>query len=144
MDYRELVNARFDMPMACYGHCQGVATLRFVRDVPRPIACAACPSGYVSRVIVYGSDVDADDLKEFVSSAGVGGVKDEDIRVATRHPWDLSYDAEMREAYWTQSYRRTKDDRPGRPALFLCASCQKPFVQPLDSKGAVCPACGRR
>ncbi len=52
-------------------------------------------------------------------------------------------DLVLREAYWTQSYRRTKNDDPDRPALFFCSNRDSFFVQPLTSKETLCPSCRR-
>ena len=94
------------------------------------IGCYVCSSGYVSRIVTYGKKLDLAAFKALVSSLtkGVADVDDEDIRVGTRYTWDLGIKGNesgmvLREAYWTQSYRRTKNDNPNRVALFLCGKC---------------------
>lgn len=81
------------------------------------------------------------------SAAGLGKVEDSDIRTARRYAWDLGLERErddlvLREAYWTQNYRRTKTDDPDRPALFLCSNGDSFFVQPLTSNRKHCQNCG--
>ncbi len=54
MDVKQIVGAAFSQPQKCYGHCEQNATLRFLTDGEPLLACYACPTGYVSKVMAYG------------------------------------------------------------------------------------------
>ncbi len=107
-----------------------------------------CPDRYVSRIVAYGSQVDSDHFGGILRglAAGMEGVETSDIRVASRYSWDLGLNREnddliVRLAYWTQSYRRTKNDSPDRVALFLCSNKDSFFMQPMNSRNRFCPNC---
>ncbi len=109
------------------------------------IGCYVCPSGYVSLIVHYGKQLNLVGFKTFLSSIHEGVVADEDIRVATRYSWDLGVEETegpvLREAYWRQSYRRTKNEDPNRIALFMCAKCSSFYNQQLSDKNKLCPLC---
>ena len=126
-------------------HCEGSADLVYVG---KQDAVQVCPGRYVTRIVRYGLDVDQESFSEHIRevTTGLGAVELADIRVASRYAWDLglqreSNDLVLREAYWTQSYRRTKDDRPDRSALFLCSNSDSFYVQPLNGTETLCPKC---
>jgi hypothetical protein len=148
MDLKKVVEEKLKGKPRCYGHCSEQAELRLLPEKHMLIGCYSCPTGYVSKIVAYGKEVEADDLKAFVSEAthGIGDVINEDIRVATRYTWDLGIDREpegvvLREAYWMQSYRRTKSDDPTRQALFLCSKCDSFYHQPATGTDRLCPRC---
>ena len=127
-------------------HCSGTAHLEYVND--GLIAAHVCPGRYVSRIIMYGEQIDSDEFKKFVQKAcqGMGNVEDSDIRITSRYAWDLGLDRAsneliMKEGYWTQNYRRTKNDSPDRPALFLCSNGDSFFVQPVNLNEKLCQNC---
>lgn len=130
-------------------HCQGVAKFEYLDG--GLIAVHVCPGRYVSRIVAYGEMADPPRFMEFVEKAALGLEKVEagDIRTARRYAWDLGLESEsddlvLREAYWTQNYRRTKKDEPDRPALFLCSNRDSFFVQPLPSGERYCEGCRSR
>ncbi|MEM3637395.1 MAG: hypothetical protein QXE12_01705 [Conexivisphaerales archaeon] len=145
---REFVLSEFNLPVNCYRHCANQAELKLLEGFPETTACFVCPSGYVSRVVVYfkGDRADPSLLKKLLNKYGekLGETKDSDIRIATRHPWDMDIETEddpvVKEVYWTQSYRKSEEN-PARPALFLCSRCNTLFVQPLNSSRALCEKC---
>jgi hypothetical protein len=148
MDLRMLVDERLDGRSKCYGHCQDASTLKLLNEKCMMIGCYSCPSGYVSRIVAYGKELDVSAFKTIVTAAvqGIGDVTDEDIRIATRYTWDLGVRQEpegvvLKEAYWTQNYRRTKSDDPNREAMFLCANCKSFYRQPATSRNEFCPRC---
>ncbi len=121
--------------------------MKFLSSDKDLIVCSACPGGYISRIVAYGEEVNLRTFKEYLSRllSGSLSLEDEDIRVATRHTWDLgvksSNDRVFRAAYWTQNYRRTKSDNPDRISLFLCSNCNTPFLQPFTSTTTLCQNC---
>lgn len=127
----------------CYGHCDGKTELAFIEKGTRTISCMACPDGYVSRLVMYGGELDVDGFLNYIKEriGQSGDVSAYDIRTATRHPWDLGTEGEtsgenvIREAYWTQNYRRTKSDDPNRNALFLCRECDSLYLSPVSGGG---------
>src|SRR2546425_680537 len=126
MDLKASLEQKFAEPVTCYGHCNQPSGFRIVSDQPL-IACHHCMAGYASRIMTYGrEEVDVPGFRAFIANAigSLGTVQDEDIRIATRHGWDSpDLVGEVRVAYWTQNYRRTKVDDPNRAALFLCGNC---------------------
>jgi hypothetical protein len=151
MELRDIVDAKLNSSSKCYGHCDQLANLKYVDVDDRLLGCYVCNAGYVSRIVLYDKQLDLDWFKNFVADIlnGTADVSDQDIRVATRHPWELgledaiSDEVVLREAYWTQNYRRTKSDDPNRQALFRCVRCGSFFTQALNSGGALCSKCVR-
>lgn len=148
-DVKTVSHSLLKVAWKCGGHCKEMANVEFLND--GSMAAQVCPGGYVSRIIAYGKQVDPVRLKDFVREAtpGMVGVEDSDIRVASRYAWDLGLEREnneliLKEAYWTQSYRRTRSDSPDRLALFLCSNKDSFFVQPLNSNERLCQSCRKK
>jgi len=149
MDLRTLVSEKYDQIEKCYGHCEEPATSKFLTaESDHIITGYSCHSAYLSRIIVYSESLSIEQSVSDVSQliGKVYDVKEEDIRVASRYPWDLGLPEDdgarvMMVAYWTQNYRRTKNDDPNRNALFLCESCRTIFPQPLSTRHVLCPGC---
>ncbi|MDV3292994.1 MAG: hypothetical protein LYZ70_01845 [Nitrososphaerales archaeon] len=144
MDIKQVVSAAFSQPQRCYGHCDQNATFRFLTDGEPLLACYACPRGYVSKVMAYGGQNTAEGLRNFLGTAFEGRtpIREDDLRVAKRHPWDLGIaGAELNVTYWTQNYRSSKSNDPDRPALFLCSKCGSAYVKPISGSGTLCPSC---
>jgi len=136
MGIKEFVSEAFAEPQKCYGHCEKESTLSFLDENDPPLACYSCPSGYVSRVIAYGRQDPTERLRAFLLEklGPDADLKGDDLRKATRHPWELGLPGfEIIVAYWTQNYRRAKRDDPARPALFVCTNCGSTFIQPFSS-----------
>ncbi|MDG6942406.1 MAG: hypothetical protein JRN34_05770 [Nitrososphaerota archaeon] len=107
-----------------------------------------CSGRYVSRIIWYGIHPDTDGFMRFVQTAvqGTQVVEGGDVRIASRYAWDLGLDRNsndliLKEMYWTQNYRRAKNDDPDRAALFFCANRDSFFVQPVKSDEKRCEKC---
>lgn len=140
MKQEEIVDGYLKTEGRCYGHCDGRTQLVFLEKGERLISCMACPGGYVSRIVMYGRELDTAGFMHYLAekTEGTGEVEAADIRTATRHPWDLgtggdgANDVVIREAYWTQNYRRSKSENPGRNALFLCGDCNELYVSQLS------------
>ena len=145
-DAKSAVKELFAVTPACYGHCKELSGFEFVKD--ESMIVQVCPARYVSRIIAYGNQVDQDQFKRILRglASGMEGVESIEIRVASRYAWDLGLDRPsddliVRLAYWTQSYRRTKNDSPDRVALFLCSKKDSFFMQPVNSKDRFCQNC---
>jgi hypothetical protein len=145
-DYaRSAVNGLFAVTPTCYGHCKEPSAFEFKDD---STIVQVCPGRYVSRIIAYGMQTNADQFERILRGLvqGMEDVESTDIRVASRYAWDLGLDREnddliVRLAYWTQSYRRTRNDSPDRAALFLCSNKDSFFTQPVNSKNRFCQSC---
>jgi hypothetical protein len=145
MDLEKLVKERLNCHAKCTGHCQEPSTLKFLLHKGMMIGCYTCSSGYVSFIVQYGKELDLHAFKTFLSLLQ-GDVVDEDIRIATRYSWDLGIKCDhegtvVKEAYWRQSYRRTKSDDSHRVALFLCTKCCSLYHQRISDKNTFCPKC---
>jgi hypothetical protein len=142
-DAKSAVKELFAITPSCYGHCKELTVFELKDD---SMIVQVCPDRYVSRIIAYGSQVD-----QFMNvlrglAPGFGGVESSDIRVASRYAWDLGLNREnddliVRLAYWTQSYRRTKNEGADRAALFLCSNKDSFFMQSVDSRNRFCRNC---
>jgi len=145
-EIRALAQNLLNVETTCYGHCGETASLELIGD--GTVSCYVCPGRYVSRIITYGKELDLKRFREYLRNitSNMGEVEDGDIRLASRYAWDLGLDRRtdelvLREAYWTQGYRRTKSDDSERPALYLCSNRDSFFVQPLSSKERFCQSC---
>jgi hypothetical protein len=145
-DARSAVLELFAVTSRCYGHCKELSGFEFVKD--DSMIVQVCPERYVSRIITYGNQVDPEQFKRMLRglAPGMEPVESIDIRVASRYAWDLGLDRRndeliVRLAYWTQNYRRTKNDSPIRVALFLCSNKDAFFMQPMNSKCRFCQNC---
>ncbi|MEM3857256.1 MAG: hypothetical protein QXI37_01965, partial [Thermoprotei archaeon] len=153
MSLRSLVEGKLNVSTKCYGHCDSAAKLKFLK-AKELTGAVACEKGYVSRIVRYSDKpVDVNDFVTYISAVFPGNdVKPEDIRTATRHPWDMgledggygSKEALLHQAYWTQNYRRTKNESADRPALFLCQGCESLYVQPVSAQSSLCPSCSSK
>lgn len=147
-DLEKLVIEKIHGHSKCYGHCKEQYALRFLPSQHGMIIGSySCPSGYVSRIVHYGEELDLPAFKKYLSSLLQDiEVTEEDIRVATRYTWDLGIsDAApgkvLREAYWTQRYRRTRTDDQLCPTLFQCTKCGSFYRQPFSDKNTLCAEC---
>jgi len=149
VELRSLVAERYGQLDKCYGHCEQPTTLKFLNADGEPVVAAySCHQAYLSRIILYSHSLDL--AGSVATIAGLIGkdqeVKEEDVRIASRYPWDIGLTAGdgqkmMMVAYWTQNYRRTKNEDPNRAALFLCEKCRTIFPHSLTEKQVLCPGC---
>jgi hypothetical protein len=144
-DAKSAVKELFAVTPSCYGHCKELSGFEFRDD---SMIVQVCPDRYVSRIIACGSQVDLDHFKKVLRGLApeLEGVESSDLRVASRYAWDLGLnrrndDLIVRLAFWTQSYRRTKNESADRPALFLCSNKDSFFMQPLNSRNRFCRNC---
>ena len=144
-DAKSIVKELFAVTPRCYGHCKEPAGFEFKDD---SMIVQVCPDRYVSRIVKYGSQVNPDYFKGALRglASGLEGVESSDIRVASRYAWDLGFNREnddlmVRLAYWTQSYRRTKNESADRAALFFCSNKDSFFMQLMNSSNRFCRNC---
>jgi hypothetical protein len=148
-DARSAIQELFALTPRCYGHCNETSRFEFVSN--GWMIVQVCPDRYVSRIVGFGNEVNPEEFKKTLRAVapGMEGVELADIRIASRYAWDLGLDRPnddliVRLAYWTQSYRRTKNDSPDREALFLCQNKDAFFTQPVSSKEKFCENCRGR
>ncbi len=147
-DLQKIVVERLTGHSKCYGHCEEQTELKFLAEKQMLVGCYVCSSGYVSRIVTYGREIEIEQFKDLLSEAvhGMEDVSKEDIRVASRYTWDLEVEGEtdglvLKEAYWTQNYGKRKRSDPSRLALFLCAKCGSFYQQPLTGTNGMCTRC---
>jgi len=145
MDLDTLIKGKLNGHSTCSGHCQERAELKLLHQEGMTIGCYRCPSGYVSCLIQYERELDLQAFKTFLSAIQ-GNITFEDIRIATRYSWDLAITdqpdgAIVKEAYWRQSYRRTKSEDQHRISLFTCTKCDSFYRQRISEKNTRCPQC---
>jgi hypothetical protein len=145
VDLEEFVREEFGEHQNCYGHCTQPATLRILDRDEMLIVGVVCHAGYASKIIAYGDKLDESRFKAFLTRAlGTSpAVADDEIRTATRFPWEASSDGvnSMKVAYWTQNYRASKSDDPNRVGLFICQNCNSPYLQPANNRNVLCAGC---
>jgi len=154
-----LVERYLVFDVRCRGHCDAPASFRFLSTEEGVVGAYCCPDGFVSRVIYFSIEPDLDWFYALLSrQLGSGMVQRRDLRVATRHGWELGEDAVdefeglaregkrpvVKEVYWIR-YPRTDVERSG--GVFLCSDpesdrgCGRLFVQEVASKAKICPQC---
>jgi hypothetical protein len=155
-----LVERHLVFDVTCRGHCSRPASFKSLSEEQGKVVGAyLCPEGFVSRVVYFGLTPDLEWFHRFLSGQ-LGGemVQRRDLRVASRHGWELGEGAAeefgrlaregqrpvVKEVYWTR-YPRTDADK--RRGVFLCSDpkrgrgCGRLFVQEVTSKAKLCPQC---
>lgn len=142
----------------CYRHCNKPTSMKVIsRDSTRVLGAYACPDGFVSQVVYFSQKPDLHWFNSTISKqVGDENFKVNDVRVATRHGWELGGDAEeslksklgpnpsLTEVYWTR-YART--DAEKQVAISLCLGdgprpgCLKLFAHESGKVEKLCPAC---
>jgi len=146
--FTQLLSSKFNLPVSCYRHCSSRASLILSDFSTQPVGYFVCPSRYVSRIVLYfeGGKADVKLMRDLLAqySGALGEIKDSDMRLASRHPWDLDVDSNsdpvLQEVYWTQNYKRD-ENKASNTALFLCSLCNSLFVQPINSTSSICEKC---
>ncbi len=149
MELRSLVAERYGQLEKCYGHCDQPAILRFLSDEASPVITGySCHGAYLSRIIIYAGSLSLQESVDTISRllGSESNVKHEDVRIASRYPWDMDITTDdtgrvMMMAYWTQNYRRTKSEDSERKAIFLCVNCNSVFSQKLSDRRVLCATC---
>ena len=127
------------------------------QDDNRVVGAYVCPSGFVSQVVLFSPNPDLKWFRDMLTQqVGAENVSVRDIRVASRHGWELGEGAReilesklgpnvsIQEIYWTR-YPKTEDQK--KLALSLClgnssrTGCMKLFIHDRDVEEAFCPTC---
>jgi hypothetical protein len=157
MSLKDFVTRYLSFQGRCRQHCKkGTSLVELWADTNQMVGAYVCPDGYVSRVIYFSIAPDRTCFKNFLlSQLGEAIVNDHDLRLATRHGWDLESDAlpeirtmsstgVIKQIYWT-TYPKT--DKEKHRGIFVCSTpqkengCRRLFVQDINSSNRLCPAC---
>jgi len=139
----------------CYRHCEQPAKFTPIFQSESSLVGAyVCPQGYVSRVVYFAANPDAEWFKEFLRNPlGEKRVKTQDIRSATRHGWELGGTAEaeiskvaksgtITQYYWT-FYPKTNEEKS--LGTFLCpkeeGGCGRLYTKLNTEDSRLCPNC---
>ena len=141
----------------CGRHCND--PVRFVpiyEDGKGLVGVYVCPWNYVSRAVYFSNSPDAKWFQSFLAGqAGGERIRAMDLRLATRHGWELGGDAEaeiqdlaplgIKQYYWTFYPKSDEDKKKG---TFLCAKenrgCSRIFTKSIEEESKLCPACRSR
>ena len=154
---KSFVNKYLNFKGQCRRHCKKFTSLKELwPDSNNMVGAYVCPDGYVSRIIYFSIDPDINWFKNFLmTQIGNDIFHDRDLRLATRHGWELISDTSteinkispmgmIKEVYWT-NYPKTDEER--RQGIFLCSNpqkgkeCKKVFVQEINSTNRLCQKC---
>jgi hypothetical protein len=137
----------------CHRHCQEPAkfTLLFKGD-SFFVGAYVCPSNYISRVVYFANHPDRRWFETFLSGQVGSMLRSRDIRVATRHGWELGGNAEaeilgisdtgdVKEYYWT-FYALTEDEKT--LGAFICSNCGDLFTKNFSDESTLCPKCAAK
>ncbi|MGI0081459.1 MAG: hypothetical protein ACRECH_17785 [Nitrososphaerales archaeon] len=140
----------------CGRHCKDPVRFAPIHEEGESIVGAyVCPQNYISRVVYFSSNPNAKWFESLLAEqAGRERVRERDVRVATRHGWELGRDAEdeiekvapggLKQYYWTFYPKSDEDKKSG---TFLCAresgGCGKMFTKSIEDKSRFCPECSR-
>jgi len=123
------------------------------------IGAYTCPEGFVSQVVYFSQTPDLNWFNDTIAKqVGADNFTTNDVRVATRHGWELGAKADqnlkaelgsnpkLTEVYWIR-YART--DAQKKVAISLCigdksrTGCLKLFAHESEKAERFCPACRR-
>jgi hypothetical protein len=153
-DFLDFVNKYLVVNTAkCYRHCQEPS--RFVSIFTGDssvVGAYICPSSYISRVVYFADPPDRDWFEKFLAEQVGPMLRSRDLRVATRHGWELGGDAEaeilaisdtgdLKEYYWTFY---PKSDEEKVEGAFICANCGTLFWKSFSDESSLCPNCASK
>ncbi len=156
--FPEFVRDYLSFKGKCFRHCDKQTSMKVLVEAPTQVLGAyVCPDGFVSQVVYFSQKPD---LKWFTdkltSEVGLENFTSNDVRVASRHGWELGGKAlktleekagknsMITEVYWTR-YART--DAEKQTVISLCMGdrsrpgCSKLFAHDRDSAESFCPTC---
>jgi len=139
-------------------HCDKPTSMKvIVEDSARVLGAYVCPDEFVSQVVYFSQKPDLKWFTELLTrEVGPEHFTSNDVRVATRHGWELGGNAletleakvgpnsTITEVYWTR-YART--DAEKQIGISLCVGdgsrpgCLKLFAHDRNMVEKFCPAC---
>lgn len=142
----------------CFRHCDRSTSMQTLLHEPsRVVGAYVCPDGFVSQVVYFSTTPDIKWFEKMVSEqVGAENLASKDIRVGSRHGWELDGDArrvlestlgvdgKITEVYWT---RYAKTDAEKRVQISLCPAGglekRRPHLFAHDSNKTdrFCPSC---
>lgn len=142
----------------CFRHCGRPTSMKVMsKDSTRVLGAYTCPDGFVSQVVYFSQKPNLNWFSTTISrQVGAKNFTTNDVRVATRHGWELGGNARkslkaksrskpsLTEVYWTR-YPRT--DAQKEIAISLCTGsasrpgCLKLFSHASGKVEKLCPAC---
>ncbi len=154
----EFVQEYLSFKGKCFRHCDKHTSMKvLVEDPTRVVGAYVCPDAFVSQVVYFSQKPD---LKWFTdkltSEVGRENFTANDVRVASRHGWELGGKAletleekagsnsTITEAYWT---RYAQTDAEKEVAISLCIGdrsrlgCLKLFAHARELVESFCPTC---
>jgi len=156
--FPEFVRKHLTFTGKCYGHCDKSTAMKVLsKDSDHVLGAYICPDGVASHVVYFSLKPDLAWFEKLLSDqVGRENVESRDIRLATRHGWELGRGARdeleaqlacqssIKEVYWR---RYPKTDEQKQMNVSLCvgnesdAGCLKLFMQPKGSNQRLCPTC---
>lgn len=156
--FPEFVRKYLNFAGKCYRHCDKPTAMTVLNQNSTSLVGAyICPDGFVSQVVYFSTQPDRDWFERLVQDqVGSENVHHRDLRVASRHGWELGGDAQeilrarlgegarITEVYWTR-YPRSEEEK--QQAISVCmgdgskAGCMKLFMHDRKSVERLCPAC---
>jgi hypothetical protein len=142
----------------CYRHCDKPTAMTVLsQNATSLVGAYLCPEGFVSQVVYFSTQPDREWFEHSLrEQVGQENVNHRDLRVASRHGWELGGGAReildsrleegtgVTEIYWTR-YPKTEEQK--QQAVSLCvgdgskAGCMKLFMHDRNSVERLCLSC---
>lgn len=142
----------------CFRHCEKPTSMSLISQTSNQLVGAYnCPAGVVSQVVYFSLKPDLDWFRNLLEvQVGADNISAQDIRVASRHGWELGGNAirilrqqldkgaSVCQVYWTR-YPKTEEQK--QLVLFLCRGddqkrgCMKLFLQDRNAVERLCSEC---
>ena len=156
----EYVERHLSFTGKCFRHCDRPTSMQaIIKDSTRVLGAYICPDAFVSQVVCFSERPDVKWFSDTIADqVGADNFKPRDVRLATRHGWELGgqarktletqlgKDGSISEMYWTR-YART--DAEKQVAISLCvgdashSGCLRLFAHDRNRTSGLCPACSR-
>lgn len=157
--FPEFVHKYLTFTGKCYRHCEKATKVKVIsQDSNHVMGAYVCPDGIVSQVVYFSLKPNLTWFETLLSDhVGRENVDTRDIRLGTRHGWELAKGAQeeleaklgpggsIKEVYWTARYPKT--DIQKQMIVSLCigngsnAGCLRLFMQEKEANERLCPAC---
>ena len=137
----------------CHRHCDEPSKFVPIFSGDASVVGAyICPSSYISRVVYFANQPDRDWFEKFLAVQVGDTLRSRDLRVATRHGWELGGNAEaeilgisdtgdLKEYYWT-FYPQTDEEKVS--GAFICAECGTLFWKSFSDLRTLCAKCASK